>query len=74
MGNYTCDTLLPDGGNVAIVSGALGYSATVERTDGFASTIAENCPDVTIIDTQPTDWSRQSATADRARLRHQVRC
>ena len=62
MGNYTCDTLLPDGGNVAIVSGALGYSATIERTDGFTSTIAENCPDVTIIDTQPTDWSRQSAT------------
>ncbi len=62
MGNYTCDTLLPDGGNVAIVSGALGYSATVERTDGFTSTVAENCPDVTVIDTQPTDWSRQSAT------------
>ncbi len=61
MGQYTCDTLLPDGGNVAIVSGALGYSATVERTDGFVNTIAENCPDVTIIDTQPTDWSRQSA-------------
>ena len=62
MGNYTCDTLLPDGGNVAIVSGALGYSATIERTDGFTSTVAENCPDVTVIDTQPTDWSRQSAT------------
>lgn len=61
MGQYTCDTLLPEGGNVAIVSGALGYSATVERTDGFVNTIAENCPDVTIIDTQPTDWSRQSA-------------
>ncbi len=62
MGKYTCDTLLPDGGNVAIVSGALGYSATIERTDGFTSTIAELCPDkVTVIDTQPTDWSRQSA-------------
>ena len=62
MGEYTCSDLLPDGGNVAIVSGALGYSATVERTDGFVNKIAEVCPDsVTIIDTQPTDWSRQSA-------------
>jgi ABC-type sugar transport system substrate-binding protein len=62
LGEYTCTDLLPDGGNVAIISGALGYSATIERTDGFVNKVAELCPDqVTIIDTQPTDWSRQSA-------------
>ncbi|MEX1297016.1 MAG: sugar ABC transporter substrate-binding protein [Candidatus Limnocylindrales bacterium] len=60
LADYTCDTLLPDGGNVAIVTGALGYSATIERTDGYVNRIAEACPDqVTIIDQQPGDWSQQ---------------
>ena len=60
LADYTCETLLPDGGNVAIVTGALGYSATIERTDGYVNRIAEMCPDqVTIIDQQPGDWSQQ---------------
>jgi ABC-type sugar transport system substrate-binding protein len=60
LADYTCETLLPEGGNVAIVTGALGYSATIERTDGFVNRIAEACPDsVTIIDQQPGDWSQQ---------------
>ncbi len=60
LADYTCETLLPDGGNVAIVTGALGYSATIERTDGYVNRIAEMCPDqVMIIDQQPGDWSQQ---------------
>jgi ribose transport system substrate-binding protein len=62
MGKYTCDTLLPNGGNVALITGAPGYSATIQRTDGFKNTIAELCGDkVKVIDEQATDWSKQKA-------------
>jgi ribose transport system substrate-binding protein len=54
--------LLPDGGQVAIIEGAAGFQASIDRSAGFIETLAAN-EDIEIVATQPGDWSRDTALA-----------
>lgn len=45
-------------GTVAETDGAIGSSPQILRRAWFAKGIAEQCPDVKIVDTAPTDYSR----------------
>jgi ABC-type sugar transport system substrate-binding protein len=64
LAQYTCDTFTTEGDvlNVGMVQGDLGYSAEIERTQGFENKIAEVCPDkVKVIDKQSGKWSQQQS-------------
>lgn len=52
--------LLPDGGEVAIIEGAAGFQASVDRSAGFNKVLAEN-PKIRVVATQPGDWLRDKA-------------
>ena len=46
---------------VVQISGQPGYTTAVERQKGFEDRLPEICPDVTLVETQPGDWSREKA-------------
>ncbi|MCY4538194.1 MAG: sugar ABC transporter substrate-binding protein [Chloroflexi bacterium] len=54
--------LLPDGGQVAIVEGAAGFQASIERSEGFVEALEAN-PDIEIVASQPGNWTREDALA-----------
>lgn len=55
-----CDAL--DGeGQIVQISGQPGYTTAIERQQGFEDRLAEICPGVSIMDTQPGDWNRERA-------------
>ncbi|PWR00942.1 sugar transporter [Meridianimarinicoccus roseus] len=55
-----CEAL--DGsGNIVQISGQPGYTTAIERQKGFEDRLAEACPDVTIMETQPGDWNREKS-------------
>lgn len=55
-----CDAL--DGkGKIVQIAGQPGYTTAMERSKGFEGRLAEACPDVKIMETQPADWNREKA-------------
>ncbi|HET8801553.1 MAG TPA: sugar ABC transporter substrate-binding protein [Marinobacter sp.] len=55
-----CDQLGGEG-QIVQITGQPGYTTAIERQKGFEDRLAEVCPDVTILDTQPGDWNRAKA-------------
>ncbi|WP_029030271.1 sugar ABC transporter substrate-binding protein [Salinarimonas rosea] len=55
-----CDAL-DDAGRVVQIAGQPGYTTAIERQKGFEDALAEQCPDVEIVETQPGDWNREKA-------------
>ena len=52
--------VLPDGGNVVVLQGALGSSGQIGRDSGFDEYLADK-PEYVILDRQTTDWMRDKA-------------
>ena len=59
-GEWTAKTLLPEGGEVAILEGLPSSSPAIERMEGFKEGIAKN-PKVKLVATQPVDWMEDKA-------------
>lgn len=55
-----CDALGGEG-QIVEISGQPGYTTAIERSDGFQDHLAEVCPGVTIMETQPGDWNREKS-------------
>ncbi|GAB5374201.1 MAG: sugar ABC transporter substrate-binding protein [Acuticoccus sp.] len=63
-----CDALAADGqdpseatGEIVQISGQPGYTTAIERQKGFEDRLAEACPGVEIVETQPGDWNREKS-------------
>lgn len=54
-GLYVADTLLPGGGEVAVLQGLPSTTPAIERTEGFTAGAAKN-PKIKIVAVQPADW------------------
>jgi ribose transport system substrate-binding protein len=55
-----CDAL-GNKGQIVQVAGQPGYTTAIERAKGFEDRLAEACPEVKIMETQPGDWNREKA-------------
>ncbi len=63
-----CEALAEEGqdpseatGEIVQISGQPGYTTALERQKGFDDRLAEACPGVEIMETQPGDWNREKA-------------
>ncbi|TDL77716.1 sugar transporter [Palleronia sediminis] len=63
-----CEALAEDGqdpseatGQIVQISGQPGYTTAIERQGGFEDRLAEACPGVEIMETQPGDWNREKS-------------
>ena len=59
-GKYAATTLLPQGGEAAILEGLPSSSPAIERLDGFKAGIATN-PKIHLVAVQPVDWMEDKA-------------
>lgn len=59
-GQYAAKTLLPDGGEAAILEGLPSSSPAIERLEGFKEGIAEN-QKIKLVAVQPVDWQEDKA-------------
>jgi ribose transport system substrate-binding protein len=59
-GEYAATTLLPEGGEVAILEGLPSSSPAIERLEGFKAGIAGN-PKLKVVAVQPVDWMQDKA-------------
>lgn len=55
-----CDALGGEG-QIVQISGQPGYTTAMERAGGFEERLAEVCPDVELMETQPGNWNRERA-------------
>ncbi|MFC2990960.1 MULTISPECIES: sugar ABC transporter substrate-binding protein [Halomonas] len=55
-----CDALGGEG-QIVQISGQPGYTTAMERATGFEERLAELCPDVELMETQPGNWNRERA-------------
>ncbi|WP_210402891.1 sugar ABC transporter substrate-binding protein [Thalassospira sp. MCCC 1A01428] len=55
-----CDAL-DNKGQIVQITGQPGYTTAIERQKGFEDRLAEVCPDVKIIESQPGDWNREKS-------------
>jgi len=55
-----CDAL-GNSGQIVQIAGQPGYTTAMERAEGFEDRLAEACPDVELMETQPADWNREKA-------------
>lgn len=55
-----CDAL-GGKGQIVQISGQPGYTTAMERAGGFEERLAEVCPDVELMETQPGNWNRERA-------------
>jgi len=64
QGNYAAEIMcdkLGGKGQIVQISGQPGYTTAIERQKGFEDRLAEVCPDVEIMETQPGDWNREKS-------------
>lgn len=54
-GEYTAKTLLPEGGDVAVLQGLPSSTPAVERLNGFKDGVKEN-PKINVVAEQAADW------------------
>ncbi len=59
-GEWAATTLMPDGGEAAILEGLPSSSPAIERLDGFKEGIAAN-PKIKLVAVQPVDWMEDKA-------------
>lgn len=59
-GEWAAKTLMPDGGEAAILEGLPSSSPAIERLEGFKEGIATN-PKIKIVAVQPVDWMEDKA-------------
>lgn len=59
-GEWAAKTLLPDGGEAAILEGLPSSSPAIERLEGFKAGIAVN-PKIKLVAVQPVDWMEDQA-------------
>jgi ribose transport system substrate-binding protein len=59
-GEYAAKTLLPDGGEAAILEGLPSSSPAIERLEGFKEGLAAN-PKIKLVAVQPVDWMEDKA-------------
>ena len=59
-GEWAAKTLLPDGGEAAILEGLPSSSPAIERLEGFKAGIAAN-PKIKLVAVQPVDWMEDQA-------------
>ncbi|WP_322895489.1 MULTISPECIES: sugar ABC transporter substrate-binding protein [unclassified Yoonia] len=52
---------IQDEARVVQISGQPGYTTAIERQQGFDERLPEVCPNVTLVETQPGDWSREKS-------------
>jgi ribose transport system substrate-binding protein len=52
---------LGDEGKIVQISGQPGYTTAMERAEGFEVRLAELCPNVELMETQPGNWNRERA-------------
>jgi ribose transport system substrate-binding protein len=52
---------IQDEARVVQISGQPGYTTAIERQKGFDDRLPEVCPNVTMVETQPGDWSREKS-------------
>ncbi|MCE9664586.1 sugar ABC transporter substrate-binding protein [Halomonas sp. M5N1S17] len=55
-----CDALGGEG-QIVQISGQPGYTTAIERAAGFEERLAELCPGVELMETQPGNWNRERA-------------
>ncbi len=48
-------------GKIVQIAGQPGYTTAMERSQGFEERLAEACPGVELVETQPADWNREKA-------------
>lgn len=56
-----CDIVGDEEVGILMVNGLTGNSTATTRRDGFVDTIAEQCPNVTILAEQPGDWNKDDS-------------
>jgi len=64
QGQYSAEMMceaLDNEGQIVQISGQPGYTTAMERQQGFEDRLAEACPGVEIMETQPGDWNREKA-------------
>ncbi len=64
QGQYSAEMMceaLDGEGQIVQISGQPGYTTAMERQQGFEDRLAEACPGVEIMETQPGDWNREKA-------------
>ncbi len=62
-GTYTAKTLLPDGGEVAVIEGLPSSTPAIERLNGFKDGIKQN-PKIKLVAEQAGDWLPEKATTE----------
>ena len=60
-GTYTAKTLLPDGGEVAVLEGLPSSTPAIERLNGFKDGVKQN-PKIKVVAEQAADWLPDKAT------------
>lgn len=55
-----CDQLGGEG-QIVQITGQPGYTTAIERQKGFEDRLAEICPNVDLMESQPGDWNREKA-------------
>ena len=66
-GTYTAKTLLPDGGEVAVIEGLPSSTPAIERLNGFKDGIKQN-PKIKLVAEQAGDWLPEKATTEFAAM------
>jgi ribose transport system substrate-binding protein len=64
QGRYAAEMMceaLDGEGQIVQIAGQPGYTTAMERAQGFEDRLAEACPDVELMETQPADWNREKA-------------
>lgn len=64
QGKYSAEMMceaLDGKGQIVQISGQPGYTTAIQRQQGFEERLAEACPGVEIMETQPGDWNREKA-------------
>jgi ribose transport system substrate-binding protein len=64
QGQYAAEMMcsaLGNQGEIVQITGQPGYTTAMERQKGFEDRLAEACPEVKILESQPADWNREKA-------------
>jgi ribose transport system substrate-binding protein len=64
QGQYAAEMMcsaLGNKGEIVQITGQPGYTTAMERQKGFEDRLAEACPEVKILESQPADWNREKA-------------
>ncbi len=56
-----CDVVGDEEVGILVVNGLTGNSTATTRHDGFVDTIADLCPNVTVLAEQPGDWNKDDS-------------